>query len=153
MHSSPWRLYKWRYDHLHVPVVVRVGEERRSTRQEPVCMATHSEKSPPCWTPAVITGRVTQTNITTLATDTGKLGTVQPTQITAAQAPWLLDYFVYNTKACQKLWTIFISFGKTATTDIKTTDTTTTTRHLIGVHRSMSMNVSRLTNKRLRMDL
>ena len=31
MHSSPWRLYKWRYDHLHVPVVVRAGKERRFT--------------------------------------------------------------------------------------------------------------------------
>lgn len=31
MHSSPLRLYRWRYDHLHVPVVVHANKERRST--------------------------------------------------------------------------------------------------------------------------
>jgi hypothetical protein len=156
MHFSPWRLYKWKYDHLHVPVVVRAGKERRSTTDRSQYVWRRTVKVAALLNPCRHY-RPSYTDKYHYARDRHrKTWHCTAHTITAAQAPLLLDYFIYNAKACQKLWTIFISFGKTATTDIKTTDTTTTTtttRHLIGVHRSMFMNVPRLTNKRLRMDL
>jgi hypothetical protein len=66
------------------------------------------------------------TNITTLATDTGNLALYSPHRLVPREYLGFLDYIIYDTKACQKLWANFISFGKTATVDTTTTDTTTT---------------------------
>jgi hypothetical protein len=68
-----------------------------------------------------------------------------------------LLYILYNTNVRQKLWTIFTSFGKTATTHTKTKDTTTTTttttsdwRTSLHVHEHFPTDKQTLTDGPLR---